>query len=335
MKKFVIPVFVLFSCGADDSGSRLEKFSDLQQESKRAFENPEKKIDTVLIENTMMESLDVRLSKIDCVEVKVEEIKKEADKVIALMEERKLPLELLEENELINNLEVVKETNDSVSVVEDIVDYNSYWEMILKRVSSNGIVDYSSLVNEKKVLVEYLDSLKSNSPAKGIKGDKALCYYINLYNASTIELILNNYPLKSITDIGKPWNIPFVKLGAETITLNKLENEIIRPLFREPRIHFALNCAAVSCPKLSNKPYKEESLNNQLKVATEKFLSDPKYGMEIKGEKVRVSQIFEWYKDDFGGKDQILNWITANSSFDLTGKKLDGFITYDWVLNGN
>jgi len=116
--------------------------------------------------------------------------------------------------------------------------------------------------------------------------------------------------------------------------LNNLENSVIRPTFKEPRIHFALNCAAVSCPKLNNKPFQATKLESQLKLMTEKFLSDKNYGMKIEGKKVFLSQIFEWYADDFGGKDNLLKWISENSSYDVSDKKLAGFIEYNWALNG-
>jgi hypothetical protein len=227
---------------------------------------------------------------------------------------------------------VVEEGMEFVPVV---ITFNhlKFNELLQKNVSIDGIVNYDSFKKEEHKLNEYLKMLTSTKPVESWSRNKKLVYYINLYNASTISLILKNYPLKSIMDIDKAWDIPFIKVGEKMLSLNDVENKIIRPTFKEPRIHFAVNCAAVSCPKLSNKAFSEKNINYLLQVNTERFLKDTVIGLKQNGSEVELSQIFEWYAVDFGGKEELLNWITANSNLDLSKASFKGFITYNWGLN--
>lgn len=212
-------------------------------------------------------------------------------------------------------------------------NHNKFNELLQKHVTPNGVVNYDSFKKEEKKLDSYLGMLKDTKPTSNWSSKKKLAYYINIYNASTIKLILSNYPLKSIMDIPKAWDLPVVKIGDEVFTLNHIENNIIRPTFKEPRIHFAVNCAAVSCPKLSNQAFSESNINTLLQLNTERFLNDSNIGMLQKGKKVELSQIFEWYAVDFGGKENLLKWISNNSKMDLTNSKFKGFIPYNWELN--
>lgn len=206
-------------------------------------------------------------------------------------------------------------------------------ELLQKHVSGNGVVNYDSFKKEEYKLNEYLKMLTSAEPKESWSRNKKLAYYINLYNASTVSLILKNYPVKSIKDIENAWDISFIKIGKKTISLNYLENKIIRPVFKEPKIHFAVNCGAASCPKLSNNAFSEKNVDTLLQENTERFLKSSGIGIKQNGGEVELSKIFEWYADDFGGKDNLLEWITTNSSLDLSKDSVKSFITYDWELN--
>ncbi|MEM9024467.1 MAG: DUF547 domain-containing protein, partial [Bacteroidota bacterium] len=132
---------------------------------------------------------------------------------------------------------------------------HSGWDAMLKaNVSASGKVDYDGLKLRRAQLDGYLNTLRQNPPQSDWTRNEKLAYWINVYNAFTVDLILRNYPVKSIMDIngGKAWNLPVADIGGKKYTLDQVENAVIRPTFKEPRIHFAVNCAAASCPKLLN-----------------------------------------------------------------------------------
>jgi|TARA_B110000261_G_C13081515_1_gene356130 hypothetical protein len=276
-------------------------------------------------------------------------IKKTKDTVIIVEENKADKLELtipesiaLNEKIVIKKIEAFKkaspeniEFETNIAPKHMVINFNhlKFNEILQKNVSSTGVVNYDSLKKEEYKLNEYLKMLAVSDPKTGWSRNKKLAYYINLYNASTISLILQNYPLKSIKDIDKPWDISFIKVGAKTLSLNDIEHKIIRPTFKEPRVHFSVNCAATSCPKLSNKAFSEKNINALLQENTERFMADSFSGLRSDGKEIELSQIFEWYIVDFGGKDSLLQWITNNSIQDLSQSKLKGFISYSWELN--
>ena len=241
--------------------------------------------------------------------------------------------------EVVKGLELFVEEDAVVPRVDRVkpmvITFNhlKFNELLQKHVSGNGVVNYDSFKKEEYKLNEYLKMLTSAEPKESWSRNKKLAYYINLYNASTVSLILKNYPVKSIKDIENAWDISFIKIGKKTISLNYLENKIIRPVFKEPKIHFAVNCGAASCPKLSNNAFSEKNVDTLLQENTERFLKSSGIGIKQNGGEVELSKIFEWYADDFGGKDNLLEWITTNSSLDLSKDSVKSFITYDWELN--
>lgn len=134
-------------------------------------------------------------------------------------------------------------------------------------------------------------------------GDAELAYWINLYNAATLRLVLSQYPVESIKDIGNlitsAWERNVVKVDGELLSLNAIENEIIRKRFAEPRIHFALNCAARSCPPLRAEAFVADRLDEQLEEQTARFLSDRGSNSVDESGRLHLSKIFDWYKSDF------------------------------------
>ncbi|KAA3660845.1 MAG: DUF547 domain-containing protein, partial [Calditrichaeota bacterium] len=140
-------------------------------------------------------------------------------------------------------------------------DIHASYDMLLKKyVAEDGVryEQFHATKSDVKALNKYVKSLENLNP-RNMQKAEALAYWINLYNATTLKLILDNYPLESIKDIGgllsSPWNKKLVKVNGRELTLNQIENEIIRPEFKDARIHFALNCAAVGCPPLTNSAY--------------------------------------------------------------------------------
>lgn len=204
------------------------------------------------------------------------------------------------------------------------------WFELLEYVNDEGRVDYNSLKKRKSDLDEYLKLMDKEGPEPGAVFP--LSYYLNLYNATTIKQMVDRYPIRSMKEIPNAWTNKVVSIKGRTYSLNQLENDIIRKQFKNPLIHFGLNCAANSCPKLLNKPYEGDAIA-QLEAMTKIFLNDTYIGVRIEGNQVYLSKLFEWYADDFGGKENLLNWVGTKLNKDFKGYELADFIEYDWSVN--
>jgi hypothetical protein len=144
---------------------------------------------------------------------------------------------------------------------------------------------------------------------------------------------LDNYPTTSITKITeKPWDLRFIALGSKTYSLNQIENEIIRPTFKDPRIHFAVNCAAKSCPKLLNEAFTPEKLEAQLDKQTRAFINNTAENT-ISAQKVEVSKIFEWYKVDFAAAGGVIAFINKYTATPVKSNATVAYKSYNWNLN--
>ncbi len=204
-------------------------------------------------------------------------------------------------------------------------------ELLKKYVSASGKVNYKGMKTEQAKLKAYITLLSQNAPGTWSRNEK-LAYWINLYNASTLSLILDNYPLASITDLTKPWDQTFITSGTQKLSLNDIENKIIRPQFKEPRIHFAVNCAAKSCPKLLNEAFLAGTLESQFKKSAVYFVNNSAKNT-IGATSIKVSKIFEWYAEDFGGKEGLIGFLNTYSNTDIDATASIGYAEYDWKLN--
>ncbi len=204
-------------------------------------------------------------------------------------------------------------------------------KLLQKYVSKEGWVDYGGFKQSEQTLDAYLQELGKNMPADLDTSEEALAYWINLYNAATIKLILKNLPVKTITQIenGKPWDLKWIQLGTKSFTLNNIEHDIIRKRWKEPRIHFVLVCAAKSCPKLNNGVFTASNIDAQMTRLTKEFLASDKN--KISENSAIVSKLFEWYGGDFGN---IVSFINRYSAVKLDTKAKISFMEYDWSLNG-
>jgi hypothetical protein len=128
---------------------------------------------------------------------------------------------------------------------------------------------------------------------------------------------------------GKPWDVKWIKLDQRTLSLNNIENDIIRPKFNEPRIHFAVNCAAKSCPPLLNKAWTDSNLNTYFERQTKSFINNSNYN-SITSNNVEVSKIFDWYGKDFG---DLRNYLNKYSNTQITSGTSINFKSYNWDLN--
>jgi hypothetical protein len=233
------------------------------------------------------------------------------------------------------------------------------YESVLKSYVADGRVSYGDLKKFPEKLTSFLNSA-AQVPEEHLRSWPAaeqLAFLINLYNASTLQLIIDHYPVKSIKDIGGffkgPWSLKIVRLFGDTITLDNLEHGIIRKRYNEPRIHMALVCAARSCPPLRSEAYVAGKLDNQLNDQSRRFLSSPA-GLVIDppAKMVYFSSIFKWYgkdfvgrfspKDGFKGLDEteraVANFVgaytaPAQQAFLSAGGYSIRYIDYDWSLN--
>lgn len=226
---------------------------------------------------------------------------------------------------------------------EEINNIHKSYDILLQLYVTDDRFDYDRIWdNEEDMqrLAQYIDTLETMNPSDWSKDD-ALAYWINLYNAATIELVLKNYPIKSIKDIGgfmrkSPWNRKVVTVAGREMTLNDIENNI-RAQFQDARVHFALNNATISCPPLSSRAYLGESLDNQLEAACFMVLNDERW-VKITDREILVSKIFEWYKNDFiESAGSIREFIAQYREEDResimdTVRQLK-YMNYNWDLN--
>ncbi len=257
-------------------------------------------------------------------------------------------VEVIEEVEITEELPTVETTIPEVieeTVIEKVVEsvpqvkaeIHKTWDDLLKKyVSSSGKVNYAGFKTEKAELDKYIKELQSiYSKVDSWNKNKRLAYWINVYNAVTVKLITDNYPLKSIQDLngGKPWDLKLINLGGTSYTLNVIENKIIRPKYNEPRIHFAVNCAAKSCPKIMNKAWTEDNIQRYLTKQTKAFLANTSQN-KIAADKVVLSKIFDWYKVDFGGDNtKLIEFINKYSDVKVNDNATVTFNEYNWELN--
>lgn len=206
------------------------------------------------------------------------------------------------------------------------------WEKLLsKYVNTEGKVNYKGLKSEQSALNAYLKLLSDNPPKSNWSRNDQMAYWINAYNAFTIQLILDHYPVTSITqlDKGKTWDVKRIKIGDNTYSLNDIENSILRGQFKEARIHFVLNCAARSCPPLLNHAVTGDKLSAYLDQQAKKFINNAQFN-QLKPGEIVLSRIFDWYKSDFGNLIDFLN------KYAETRIKADAKVRYneyDWNLN--
>lgn len=202
--------------------------------------------------------------------------------------------------------------------------------LLQKYVRTTGQVDYSGLKQDENILDKYLNDLSKNVPDNSSGRNVSLAYWINAYNAFTLKLILENYPVKSINDLykGKPWDVKWINLGSKKYSLNNIENDIIRPVHKDARIHFVLNCAAVSCPPLLNKAFTANNLEALMESRTRNFINST--ANELGSTKVKISKVFDWYKKDFG---DVITFINRYSKTKISNNALISYKEYNWNLN--
>jgi len=223
------------------------------------------------------------------------------------------------------------------------------WQQILDRYlvtkhpSGVNRFRYSNVTDaDKQSLKDYLSELQKIDPRQYNRNEQ-MAYWINLYNALTIDLILNNYPVKSIKKTGKnlfsfgPWDDEIALIKGQALTLNDIEHKILRPIWKDPRIHYAVNCASYGCPNLSATAFTGANLEKLLERGAKDYINHER-GVSLKNGNLLVSSIYHWYSEDFGGNNtDLLDHLKqyANPQLKQSLDAFDGSIDYeyDWSLN--
>ena len=218
-------------------------------------------------------------------------------------------------------------------------DQNAYdpavFDALLKANVSNGRVNYNGFKNNPQ-FNNFLESIAAASPAE-MPTNERLAFWVNAYNALTIKNVNDNPGIKQPTDVAGFFKKKKFKVGGRSLTLDQIENEVVRPTFKEPLIHFGLVCAARSCPPLINTAYTAGNVRSKLAANARAYLADTKQNRFEDGT-LYLSKIFEWYKVDFGGDDAGLiafakKYGTASMKAGLEESSAVKFNKYDWTLN--
>ena len=233
-------------------------------------------------------------------------------------------------NGFVNHNYLIAQNNQTADSIENI-DHD-LWDRLLKtHVSDNGKVNYQAINKDKTSLDEYINLLSKNTPNNHWSKNETLAYWINAYNALTIDLILRHYPIKSIKDIKNPWDQRLWKLGNKWYNLNDIEHQILRKM-DEPRIHFAIVCASISCPKLQNYAFTATDLETQLTDSTKAFLADTDRNI-ITEDHLKLSKIFQWFTKDFKQYGSVVDFVKAYTEININAKAKTTYLDYKWNLN--
>ncbi|MED7820349.1 MULTISPECIES: DUF547 domain-containing protein [unclassified Francisella] len=228
------------------------------------------------------------------------------------------------------------------------IDFKPWQNFLDKYVVQKGdqtFVNYAEVSEkDKENIAKMIDNYAKIDILKYNKNQQ-LAYWINMYNMLTIQVILQHYPVKSITDIdkgwfgnSKVWDQRVVKINGKELTLNDIEHRIIRPIWHDPRVHSAVNCASISCPNLSKEAYQGNQINAQLNKSFTTWINSSK-GFEIKDNNIYISKIFDWYGSDFRDPTEmrqfVAKYLTNKTKKEaiLNDNKTIYYQSYNWNLN--
>ncbi|MGJ8669100.1 MAG: DUF547 domain-containing protein [Oceanococcus sp.] len=235
------------------------------------------------------------------------------------------------------------DSQESSAVSVDHGDWTTFLSRYMDTSSQPFRLAYAAVSQADQTLLDgYLKTLQITDP-RALNRAEQQAYWINLYNAATIDLILNHYPVKSITKIKSgffsfgPWDKVVLKVAEQELTLNDIEHRILRPIFKDPRLHYAVNCASIGCPNLAAQAYTAQNTERLLETGAQAYINDPR-GVSIENSKLIVSSIYDWFQIDFGGTDaRVLQHLRqyANAELKAALNRLDTINSYqyDWSLN--
>lgn len=236
---------------------------------------------------------------------------------------------------------------------EVVVDHSAWTTLLQKyvRADQDGLnrVDYAAWQKDSHAALKSYIKTLSDVHVTRLGRDDQFAFWANLYNAKTIDIILDHYPVKSIKDIslggsltalvtGGPWKAKVVTVSGTELSLDDIEHGIMREIFERPdRVHYAVNCASVGCPNLQTRAFVGETLNEDLGSAARAYVNSPR-GARIHKGRLIVSSIYSWFQDDFGGSEQgVLTHLRSHANDALKDKLsavrgIDDY-AYDWTLN--
>ena len=228
------------------------------------------------------------------------------------------------------------------------IDHSAWNAFVGRHVinSTDGVnrIAYGGVAGDRVELVAYLERLAA-VPIREFARDEQAAFWINLYNALTVKVVLDHYPVRSIRDINispglfssGPWGRKLITVEGEAVSLDDIEHRILRPIWRDPRIHYALNCASVGCPNLAQTAYTAANLDTLLTQGARQFINHPR-GALIEEDRLKVSSIYIWFAEDFGRSDAgVIAHLSQYASSALT-RRLAAVSRiadhdYDWSLN--
>ena len=237
--------------------------------------------------------------------------------------------------------------HDPASILQ--IDHDDWDAFLIRylRIGADGVhgVAYGEVTPADRALLENYIARLAALPISAYSRPEQMAYWINLYNALVVRLVVDHYPIASIRDIGKssdapglgPWQRQLVEVEGTPLSLNDIVHRILRPIWRDPRTHYALACGAVSCPNLQPEPFYADQLDRQLSEAAMAYVNDRRC-IRIEANQLGLSSLYRWYRDDFGATDRdVINHLMAYAAPNLA-MKLQGFdrITddgFDWRLN--
>lgn len=229
--------------------------------------------------------------------------------------------------------------NQSNEANSEQVSHQSWQQFLnsyLVKQGQNTLVRYQAVtVTDKSKLKQYIKQLEQVNPLEYSKSGQ-YAYWVNLYNAVTVDLILDAYPVKSITKLGGlfsfgPWGDDVVSVNGKSLTLNDIEHRILRPIWQDPRTHYAVNCASLGCPNLQPQAFTANNTETLLEQAASEFVNSDK-GVLVKGNKLQLSSIYEWFAVDFGTEKQLFEHLNQYRTEAVTNTQNISY-DYDWSLN--
>ncbi|HRI28472.1 MAG TPA: DUF547 domain-containing protein [Chitinophagales bacterium] len=223
------------------------------------------------------------------------------------------------------------------------ITHETWTSLLQKHVWADGRVNYPGFIADEKELSRYLTLLQTHHPnPTHWTREEQMAYWINAYNAFTIALIIKNYPIQSIKNITRgpnipfvnsPWDIQFITIENRLYDLNAIEHQILRGYFKDPRIHFAINCASKSCPNLMPQAFTAQNLNAQLDSAARFFLADTTKN-KITPHAVQLSKIFSWFKADFTRHhSSLIGYLNQYAPITINPSASVSYMEYNWQLN--
>ncbi len=217
------------------------------------------------------------------------------------------------------------------SVLDHTELHKPFNTLLKNNVSSAGNVNYNGFKSNRKSLLAYIAALGKNLPEHSWTKNQKLAYWMNAYNAMTIDLILRNQPLSSIKDIKNPWDQRLWKLGEKYYNLDEIEHQILRKM-GDARIHFGINCASFSCPPLLNEAFIPSKVDGQLNLVAKKFINDSSRNM-ISENNVEISNIFKWFSKDFKQNGSLIDFLNKFSEIKISEDAKVRYMDYNWALN--